>query len=111
MPCVGSVDNAMCWNFLVDSKNIDTFALIDSKEAGERALLVRNGGKSSIRGGKIKKVFFFPKGDHWDVNKAGGQSVWGNDKALKQTVGVDRSGAIESAKYEMKAMQQELARN
>ena len=103
-------EGIMAFNFLVDSKKIDTSALTDSKDGSERALLVRNGGKSSIRGGKIRKVFFFPKGDHWDVNK-GDQAVWSNDKPLKQTVGVDRSRAIESAKHEMKAMQQELARN
>merc|ERR1712194_740643 len=101
----------MAFNFLVDNNKIDTCALTDSKEGSERALLVRNGGKSSIRGGKIRKVFFFPKGDSWDVNKAGDQAVWGNDRPLKQTVGVDRSKAIDSAKHEMNAMQQELTRN
>lgn len=35
----------------------------------------------------------------------------GNDRKMKQTVGVDRSAAIEATKHEMKALQQELARN
>jgi len=107
-----SVENAMAFNFLVDNCSIDTSALADSKESSEKALLVSDGnGKRCIRGGTIRKVFVFPKGDHWQVDKAGNLSMMGNDRGMKQTIGVDRSAAIESAKHEMKAMQQELARN
>lgn len=106
-----SVDNAMAFNFLVDQCSIDTLALTDSKESSEQALLVNAGqGKHSIRG-KVRKVYFLPKGDHWEVTKAGNLVMTSNDRPLKQTVGVDRSAAIESTKHEVKALQQELARN
>eukprot|EP00581_Thalassiosira_minuscula_P008708 CAMPEP_0183707658 /NCGR_PEP_ID=MMETSP0737-20130205/4176_1 /TAXON_ID=385413 /ORGANISM="Thalassiosira miniscula, Strain CCMP1093" /LENGTH=1232 /DNA_ID=CAMNT_0025935381 /DNA_START=12 /DNA_END=3710 /DNA_ORIENTATION=- len=109
---VWNVENAMAFNFLVDHCSIDTCALTDSKESSEKALFVRDGrGKGGIRGGKVRKVFFFPKGDHWEVDKAGNQIMIGNDRPMKQTVGVDRTAAIEAAKHEMKAMQQELVRN
>ena len=35
----------------------------------------------------------------------------GNDRGMKQTIGVDRSAAIEQTKHELKALQQELTRN
>lgn len=105
------VDNAMAFNFLVDHASIDTSALADSKESSEQALLVREGnGRCSIRGGKVRKVFFLPNGDHWEA-KSGNLTMVGNDRGMKQTIGVDKSAAIESTKHEMKALQQELARN
>jgi len=108
-----NVDNAMAFNFLVDHCNIDTIALSESKEISERALLMTHGsGKQSIKGGKVRKVFFLPNADHWEVDKDGNRIMIGNDRGMKEkTIGVDRSKAIESAKHEMKAIQQELARN
>ena len=106
-----NVENAMAFNFLVDHANIDTSALAESKESSERALLVKdNSGKSSIRGGKIRKVFFMPNGDYWEA-KMGNMMMVGNDRPMKQTIGVDRSAAIESIKHEMVMLQKELARN
>ncbi|KAL9181634.1 hypothetical protein ACHAXT_010439 [Thalassiosira profunda] len=106
-----NVENAMAFNFLVDNCNIDTSALTESKESSEQALLVKDGqGRRSIRGGKIRKVFFLPNGDHWEA-KAGNLVMVGNDRGLKQTIGVDRSAAIESIKHEMKALHTELTRN
>ncbi|KAL7539962.1 hypothetical protein ACHAWF_012462 [Thalassiosira exigua] len=106
-----NVENAMAFNFLVDHCNIDTSALTESKEAGERALLVTNSnGRRSVRG-KIRKVYFLPKGDFWDVDRAGNLGMVSNDRAMKKTIGVDRSAAIEATKHEMNALQQELARN
>ena len=104
-----NVENAMAFNFLVDSANIDLSALTDSKESSEKALLEGGSGKPSIKNG-IKKVYFLPKGDHWSV-QGGNLGVTGNDRTMKQTVGVDRSAAIESTKHEMKTLHQELARN
>ncbi|KAK1745143.1 structural maintenance of chromosomes protein 6 [Skeletonema marinoi] len=107
---VVSVDNAMVFNFLVDSCKIDESALADSKEDSEDKLLNKEGnGKRSIRG-KVKKVFCLPSGDFWQVNK-GLLNITSNDRPLKQTIGVDRSAAIDSAKHELKAIQKELDRN
>lgn len=106
-----SVENAMAFNFLVDHASIDTSALADSKESSEQALLLKAAdGRCSIKGGKIRKVYFLPDGDHWEA-KNGNMMMVGNDRGMKQTIGVDRSAAIEQAKHEMKALQQELARN
>lgn len=106
-----SVENAMAFNFLVDHCGIDTSALTDSKEISEQALLVTDGnGKKSIRGGKVRKVFFLPDGDRWEA-KLGDLMMVGNDRKMKQTIGVDRSAAIESTKHEVQALQKELDRN
>jgi len=106
-----NVENAMVWNFLVDSANIDLTALGESKESSEQALLVKNGNSCSIKGGKIRKVFFYPNGDFWECNKAGNLGMISNERGMKQTIGVDRSAAIETTKHELKALQQELNRN
>ncbi|KAL3811194.1 LOW QUALITY PROTEIN: hypothetical protein ACHAXA_004496 [Cyclostephanos tholiformis] len=105
-----NVENAMAFNMLVDLAKIDTSALADSKEISEEALLSRENGRSFIKGGRIGKVYFLPKGDHWEA-KGGNVMMVSNDRGMKQTVGVDRSAAIESAKHELKALQQELVRN
>ncbi len=85
------------------------WALADSKEDSECALLVK-AGKCSIKGGKIRKVFFLPNGDHWEGN-GGNMMMVGNDRGMKQTIRVDRSAAIEQTKHEITALQQELMRN
>lgn len=103
-----NVENAMAFNFLVDHASIDTSALGESKESSEKALLSSD---NSIKGGKIRKVFFLPKGDYWEANRGNVMMVSNDKKTMKQTIGVDRSAAIESAKHEMKALQLELARN
>lgn len=58
----------------------------------------------------MRKVYFLPRGDHWEA-RGGNLTMVGNDRPLKQTIGVDRSAAIEATKHEMKALQQELTRN
>jgi chromosome segregation ATPase len=103
-----NVENAMAFNFLVDHASIDTSALGESKESSEKALLSSD---NSIKGGKIRKVFFLPNGDYWEANRGNVMMVSNDKKAMKQTIGVDRSAAIESTKHEMKALQLELARN
>ena len=106
-----SVDNNLAFNFLVDSARIDESALADSKEISERALLVTDGnGRESIRGKVVKKVYFLPSGDHWKA-QSGSRNMVANDKPMKQTIGVDRSAAIDAAKHEVKAVEQELSRN
>ena len=51
-----------------------------------------------------------PNGDHWEA-KGGSRMMVSNDRPLKQTIGIDRSNAIDSAKHELKALDHELARN
>ena len=54
----------LVYNCLVDNSRINQIALSASKDASERALLVRVDGKDTIRGGKLKVVYFLPEGDH-----------------------------------------------
>ncbi|KAL3792589.1 hypothetical protein HJC23_005559 [Cyclotella cryptica] len=105
-----SIENVMAFNYLVDNCKIDESALADSKEDSERALLVSDSsGRESIRG-KVKKVFFMPNGDHWEA-KGGSRMMVSHDRPLKQTIGVDRSRAIDAGKIEIRGLEQELARN
>lgn len=107
---VVSVENAMVFNFLVDLCKIDEAALADSKEISEDKLLKKDGsGRYSIHG-HVKKVYCLPDGDFWQVNK-GLLNMVSNDRQLKQSIGVDHSAAIDSAKHELRAIQTELDRN
>jgi chromosome segregation ATPase len=105
-----SCENAMVFNYLVDNAKIDESALVDSKVASERALLVTDAnGNETIRG-HVKKAYFYPDGDHWEI-RGGNRTMVANDKNMKQTIGVDKTKAIDSAKHELKAIEQELKRN
>lgn len=104
-----SSDNAMAWNFLIDSGNIDQSALCDSKDDSESALLVSDNRGASIRGGKVKKVFFLPDGDHWET-KGGLKTMISNDRKMIQTIGTDRREAIRLAKEDLRAVADELKR-
>lgn len=95
---------------MVDNVKIDEVALSESKEASERSLLVTDANGNESMRGKVKKVFFSPNGDHWEA-KGGQRTMIANDRPLKQTIGVDHSRAIDSAKHELKAAEQELNRN
>jgi chromosome segregation ATPase len=104
------IENPMVFNYLVDNVKIDQSALSDSKEGSERALLVTDSnGAESIRGGHVKKVYFMPNGDYWET-RGGSRAMNANDRPLKQTIGVDRSKAIDSAKHELKALELEVKR-
>ena len=104
-----SVDNAMAFNFLVDSCKIDQSALAETKESGEKALLVIEGGKKSMKSKNVKKVFSLPAGDMWDVRN-GELGMTSNDRQLKQTIGVDKSKAIEAGKLEARALEEDVKR-
>lgn len=96
-----NISDDLVFNCLVDNARADQRALADSKEESERALLVKDShGKDAIRGGKINEVFFLPDGDHWQVKK-GARSMISNERKLKQTIGIDRTAAIEETKKEM----------
>ena len=97
----------LVFNALVDNSRIDQRAIGRSKEETERALLIKQGGVNRIRG-IINEVYFLPQGDHWSVSKAGHISMVSNEKNLRTTIGVDRSGAIASAKREAEQYKREL---
>ena len=107
-----SIENDMVYNCLVDNCKIDVKALSASKEDSEQALLIEdNQGRESIRGGQIQQVYLLPKGDFWQV-RGGNRSMVSNDGGgLKQTIGVDKSEAIENAKRELQMLEGELTEN
>jgi len=94
----------------VDNVRIDQIALASSKEQSEELLLVQdNNGKESIRWAEIQRVFFLPHGDFWQV-KGGYRTMTSSDsrKGLRQTIGIDRTAAINEAQREKDALQQEV---
>jgi chromosome segregation ATPase len=104
-----AIENDLIFNCLVDNAKIDQKALTRNKEDGEAKLLVKdNHGRHCIRGGKIKEVFLLPHGDNWKVLKGGKLTMNANSRRLKQSIGVDRTAAIEEAKEEYQAMNEEL---
>jgi len=104
-----SSDNAMAWNFLIDSGNIDQSALCDSKGDSESALLISDNRGASIRGGNVKKVYFLPEGDHWET-KGGMKTMISNERKMIQTIGTDRREAIRVAKEELRTIADDLKR-
>jgi chromosome segregation ATPase len=100
-----SIENDVIFNCLVDNCKIDERALTRGKEESERLLLVPNqNGSNSIVGGKIKEVFFLPKGDNWKLTKNGHKQMVSNSRRLTRSIGADVSAAIEEAKREYNAM-------
>ena len=102
------IENDLVFNCLVDQSRIDQRALTSSREESEKHLLMkRSDGKEEIRGRTIKEVYFLPNGDFWQV-KRGYRSMISNDRQLKQTIGIDRTAAIEEAEREAEQLNQEL---
>lgn len=104
-----AIDNDLIFNCLVDNCKIDERALARGKDESERLLLVQNeNGQNSIRGGKIKEVYFLPKGDNWKLTKNGHKQMVSNSRRLTKSIGADVSAAVEEAKREYQALKQEL---
>lgn len=105
-----SISDDVVFNCLVDNVRIDQIALALSKEQSEELLLVQgNNGKESIRWAEIQRVFFLPHGDFWQV-KGGYRTMTSSDsrKGLRQTIGIDRTAAINEAQREKDTLQQEV---
>ncbi|KAL3906961.1 MAG: hypothetical protein SGILL_009066, partial [Bacillariaceae sp.] len=104
-----SVQNDLVFNCLVDNAKIDERALATSKEESERHLLVSDGGgRRSIRGGKIKEVFFLPRGDNWKLSKGGNIQLTSNNRGqFKKSIGIDQAGAIRELEIEMTSLKEE----
>mmetsp|Transcript_13448 Transcript_13448/g.16929 ORF Transcript_13448/g.16929 Transcript_13448/m.16929 type:complete len:877 (+) Transcript_13448:605-3235(+) len=105
-----SISNDLVFNCLVDNCLIDGRALSRSKEESEAALLeTDSNGRERMKGSNIKQVFFLPNGDFWQL-RGGYRSMTSNDNgnSLRQSIGIDRTAAIESAKREVEILKQEL---
>jgi len=106
-----SISDDLAFNCLVDMHRIDVKALATSKEESEEKLLIQeSSGREFIRGGKVKEVFFLPNGDYWQV-KNGNRIMISSEKKLRQSIGVDRTAAIEAAAEEEYALNEELTIN
>jgi chromosome segregation ATPase len=103
-----NVSDDLVFNCLVDNCKIEENALSRSKDESEQKLLVDEGRRLSLRG-KIKKVFFLPKGDNWSV-KGGAKQMVANERGqLRQSIGLDKSKALEEAKRDVVSVQNELS--
>jgi len=101
------VSNDIVYNCLVDYCKIEEKALSRSKRESEDLLLHRgSNGKLTVRG-RIKTVFFLPKGDSWNVRN-GTLGMSSNDKKLRQTIGIDKSKAIAETRNEIETFQCEV---
>jgi chromosome segregation ATPase len=104
-----AIDNDIIFNCLVDNCKIDERALTRGKDDSERLLLVQNeNGQNCIRGGKIKEVYFLPKGDNWKLTKNGHKQMVSNSRRLTKSIGADMTAAVEEAKREYQAMKHDL---
>uniref|UniRef100_A0A7S4NJE4 Rad50/SbcC-type AAA domain-containing protein n=1 Tax=Odontella aurita TaxID=265563 RepID=A0A7S4NJE4_9STRA len=102
------VDDTLVFNCLVDNAKTDQKALARSKEESEELLLVRRpDGKEEIKGGNIKEVHFLPNGDFW-MAKRGLRSMISNERKLKQTIGIDKTAAIQETEREEEQLRNEL---
>lgn len=103
-----NVSDDLVFNCIVDNCKIEENALARSKDESEQKLLVDEGGRLSLRG-KIKKVFFLPKGDNWSVKGSAKQMVANEKGQLRQSIGLDKSKALEEAKRDTESVQNELS--
>ena len=102
------ISDDLVFNCLVDNCKIEERAVSTSKEDSEKALLKRNeNGQYSIVGGKIKNVFFLPRGDNWALRN-GNININSNEKQLRRTIGVDQSAAIAATEQEVDAVDTEV---
>lgn len=103
-----SIMEPLVYNCLIDNASADQAALMMSKEASEQALLIEKQGRCTIKGGNIKQVYFLPNGDKWQVSRGGALSIVSNYKRLTQTIGLDRTRAIQEAERELDLLRIEL---
>jgi len=103
---VFSIDNVTVFNCLVDNARIEQKAVALDRKLSERALKIQNGNHIQIRG-HVKEVYFLPKGDHW-TTRNGSMATFSNEKQLRNTIGVDKSAAIEDARREEAQIKEEL---
>jgi len=102
------IEDDLVFNCLVDNAKLDQRALASSKEESEELLLVkRRDGKEEIVGGHVREVHFLPNGDFWQV-KRGYRSMMSNERKMKQTIGIDKTAAIQDAEREAEQLQEEL---
>ncbi len=105
-----NISDDVVFNCLVDNVRIDQVALALSKEQSEEILLVQDSnGKESMRWPEIQRVYFLPFGDFWLV-RGGYRTMTSSDnrKGLRQTIGIDRTAAINEAQREKDTLQQEV---
>lgn len=99
------IENDIVFNCLVDNSRMEQKAVARNLRHSQDQLLVRNSGGQAIRG-SIKEVYL-PNGDYWTV-KNGSLAVFSNERALRQTIGVDLSAAIADAQAEEAGLEKEV---
>lgn len=100
------IENDLVFNCLVDNSRIDQNALARDKKFSEDNLLEQTGQDFRIRDPNISAVYCLPRGDQWTV-KNRSLAMFSNEKKLRQTIGVDKSAALEATKREESSLQDE----
>mmetsp|Transcript_3048 Transcript_3048/g.6871 ORF Transcript_3048/g.6871 Transcript_3048/m.6871 type:complete len:1302 (+) Transcript_3048:476-4381(+) len=104
-----TIEDDLVFNCLVDHCKIDERALARSKEESEKHLLrTEPTGKHFIVGGKIKDVFFLPRGDQWKITKGGHKQLSSNTRQMKRTIGVDNREAIRQKEEDLDRLEEEM---
>lgn len=104
-----TIQDDLVFNALVDNAKIDQKGLGMDKESSEEKLLERNElGKLQIKGGKLREVYFLPRGDFWSV-KNGAKTTISNERKFRKTISTDKTAMIEQAKAEVADLKAELA--
>jgi hypothetical protein len=105
-----TIQDDLVFNTLVDNAKIDQKGLAMDKESSEEKLLERNdsNGKLQIKGGKLREVYFLPRGDYWSVRN-GAKTTISNERKFRKTISTDKTAMIEQAKAEVAELKAELA--
>jgi chromosome segregation ATPase len=105
-----TIQDDLVFNALVDNAKIDQKGLAMDKESSEEKLLERNdsNGKLQIKGGKLREVYFLPRGDYWSVRN-GAKTTISNERKFRKTISTDKTAMIEQAKAEVAELKAALA--
>lgn len=70
-------------------------------------LEIKDGNRSSIKGGHIRTVYSLPLGDHWQV-LGGFKAITSHAGKLRKRIGIDTTEAIRQAESERAELQSEI---
>jgi hypothetical protein len=95
---------------VVDNARIDQRALSKDKKSSESLLLVdKPDGSSAMRDPNVKRAFFYPKGDCWEITSGGNIfHISSEKKELSSMIGVDKTQAIATAERDLQRRGEEL---
>ena len=103
------IEDDLVFNCLVDQKQIEKMGFGESKQSSQDKLLVKDASGRSATRGRIKQVYFLPKGDMWSV-RAGQISLISTTRKARGYLSADKTEAISAARRELDSCEEELRR-